>query len=203
MKTGVYLRFVDVHEMLALWGQSEELESPLLSENEVTHWITHNSRLSNLSIAHIKVFLQDLIDLPALHIHTKMVLQDQSDLVCAANMIRLQHQLLDHLPYCRAPITFSYICFHHLIKHMPVCLHLPDNLAHPGCGHSILLGYKILLVTDHNSLVRNLQDLRIRKLGPVLDLLPLKGRCFFYPVSWIKVGIHSSCSCVPATHPLC
>ena len=203
MKTGVYLRFVDVHEMLALWGQSEELESPLLSENEVTYWITHNSCLSNLSIAHIEIFLQDLIDLPALHIYAKMLLQDPPDLVCAANMIRLQHHLLDYLPNCWTPVSFLYIRFPHFFKYMPACLHFPDNLAHPGCRYSVLLGNSILLIADHNGFVSNLQDLSICKLGLVLDPLPLKRWCLFYPVGRIKISIPNPCNCVPAAHPLC
>ena len=86
---------------------------------------------------------------------------------------------------------------------MPACLHLPDNLAHPGCRYSILLGNKILLIADHNGFVSNIQDIRVCKLGPVLDPLHLKGRCLFYQVGRIKISIPNPCNCVPAAHPLC
>ena len=60
--------------MPTLCSQSEELQCPLLSKDQISHRITHDSCLGYLSVAHIKILFQNLIDLPTLYIHAKMVL---------------------------------------------------------------------------------------------------------------------------------
>ena len=186
--------------MLPLWGQPEELKGPLLSKNEVTYRVAHDSGLGYLSVAHIEIFFQDLVNLPALHIHTIVMLKNPSDLICTANMICLLHHLLYHLFDCWTTIAFLYICFSHFFEHMTICLHFPDNLADTSGWNSVLFGNCFLLVTYHYSLVSNLQDFCILKLWPVLDLLSKMGRCLFYPISCIKIVISSLSDRVPALY---
>jgi hypothetical protein len=97
IKAGMHLRLVNIHEVLALCGQPEELEGPLLAKHEVPYRIAHYGGLGYLSVAHVEVFFQDFVDLPALHVHAEIVLQNPPNFVCAANVICLMHHLLYHL----------------------------------------------------------------------------------------------------------
>ena len=97
INTGMHLRFINIQEVLALCGQPEELKCPLLAKHEVPYRVAHHGCLGYLSVAHVEVLLQDLVDLPALHVHAESVLQNPSNFVCAANVITLLYHLLYHL----------------------------------------------------------------------------------------------------------
>ena len=99
------LRFVNVHEQLTLGSEPEVLESPLLPQHKVPGRIAHGGIMHNPPIVHAEVVLQDLIHLPALHLHAQLVLQLPAHIDGRSNVIRLLDHLLNYLPDGRSPVA--------------------------------------------------------------------------------------------------
>ncbi len=60
IKAGMHLGLVNIHEVLALCDQPEELEGPLLPKHKVPYRIAYDGCLGYLSVAHVEVFFKIL-----------------------------------------------------------------------------------------------------------------------------------------------
>ena len=154
--------------------------------------------MGDLFVAHVEVLLQYSVDLPPLNLDSVIVLKLPAHLVGAANVVTAQDHLFDHLLDGCSSITFSYVLQSHLFQHVSVGLHSPDELAHTCRGDPVLPGNGVLLVSTHDRLVCDVQDVAVGQLWPVLDPLSKLGWRVIHPVGRVNISVPQPRVLVPA-----